>query len=90
MDEKKIREPAWAKIDTEGAEIRILKGAKQLLASRARIICELHPYAWAEFENTYDELKDVVEAAGRKMVLLATGKPVPDTPEYSTVLLERR
>jgi FkbM family methyltransferase len=35
--------PRCVKIDAEGAEIRILKGAKQVLASNADIVCELHP-----------------------------------------------
>ena len=40
-----LRTPRCVKIDTEGAEVRVLKGARQLLASDAIIICELHPYA---------------------------------------------
>lgn len=89
LESKGIREPAWVKIDAEGAEIRILKGAGKLLSSNARIICELHPYAWAEFQNTYDELKDMIAAAGRKMRLLSTREPAPHNPEYSTVIIER-
>ena len=57
--------PEIVKIDAEGAEIRILKGAKRLLAGDAQIICELHPYAWKEFGNTFDELKELIKLAGR-------------------------
>lgn len=89
LESKGIHDPSWAKIDAEGAEIRILKGAGKLLSSNARIICELHPYAWAEFQNTYDELRDIVASAGRKMRLLSTREPAPDNPEYSTILIER-
>lgn len=80
----------WVKIDAEGAEIRILNGGGQLLASDANIICELHPYAWQEFGNTYDELKRIVANASRRMVVISTGNEPPATPEYSTVLLEKR
>jgi FkbM family methyltransferase len=57
--------PKIVKIDAEGAEIRILKGAKRLLAGDAQIICELHPYAWKEFGNTFEELKELIKLAGR-------------------------
>jgi FkbM family methyltransferase len=59
--------PRIVKIDAEGAEIRILKGARSLLASDAKILCELHPYAWAEFGNSLSELESLIAVAGRKM-----------------------
>lgn len=37
--------PQYVQIDAEGAEVRILKGARNLLAGNAEIICELRPYA---------------------------------------------
>ena len=82
--------PRWVKIDTEGAEIRILKGAQKLLASDAGVLCELHPYAWPEFGNTYAELKDLVAETGRRMRFIDQDVEVGDTPLYGTVLLERR
>jgi hypothetical protein len=85
-----LPEPRWVKIDTEGAEIRILKGAQKLLAGNAGVLCELHPYAWPEFGNTFAELKDLAAAAGRRMRFLDQDVEIGDTPEYGTVLLERR
>lgn len=82
--------PKWIKIDTEGAEIKVLKGSKQLLGSKARIICELHPYAWEEFGNTFQELQDYVQSANRKMVLLSSGQELVGSPQYCTVLLEHK
>lgn len=78
--------PRIVKIDAEGAEIRILKGAPKLLASEAAILCELHPYAWAEFGNSLSELESLVACAGRKLRYLdATRKP----NTYGMTLLER-
>ena len=82
--------PRWVKIDPEGAEIRILKGAQNLLASDAGILCELHPYAWPEFGNTFSELKDLVAAAGRRIRYLDQDSEIGDQAKYGTVLLEKR
>ena len=73
LSEHNLPEPRCVKIDAEGAEIRILKGAKQVLASNADIVCELHPYAWPEFGNTLAELKDLAAAAGRRIRYLDQG-----------------
>jgi FkbM family methyltransferase len=59
--------PALVKIDTEGAEIRVLKGATTLLNSSAAILCELHPYAWESFGNTYNELQALLVSHGRRI-----------------------
>ena len=82
--------PRWVKIDPEGAEIRILKGAPRLLASDAGILCELHPYAWPEFGNSFAELKDIVAASGRRIRYIDEDQEVGDTATYGTVLLEKR
>jgi len=88
--EKGLPEPRWIKIDTEGSEIRILKGAKQLLASNAGIVCELHPYAWEELGNTLQELKDIAAAAGRHIRYLDHTADISDEVKYGTVLIEHR
>jgi FkbM family methyltransferase len=77
------------KIDAEGAEIRILKGAKQILASRADVVCELHPYAWPEFGNTLSELKELAAESGRRVRYLDQDAEIGDRVEYGTVILER-
>jgi len=88
--DNKLAVPRWVKIDPEGAEIRILKGAPRLLASDAGILCELHPYAWPEFGNTFAELKDIVAASGRRIRYIDEDQEVGDTATYGTVLLEKR
>jgi len=87
---RKLQEPRWVKIDTEGAEIRILKGARQLLNSNAGILCELHPYTWAEFGNTLEELKDLAASAGRRIRYIDQDSKIGDCAEYGVVLLERK
>ena len=81
--------PSWVKIDAEGAEIRILRGASDLLEGPTHIICELHPYAWPEFGTTFEELETIVADAGRRMVVLGTDRPVVAPAEYGSVLLVR-
>jgi len=81
--------PRCVKIDAEGAEVRILKGAMNLLAGNAEIICELHPYAWPEFGSRLAELKDMAAAADRRIRYLDQDAEIGDQVEYGTVLLER-
>jgi len=85
-----LKEPRWVKIDTEGAEIRILKGSRRLLNGNSGILCELHPYAWAEFGNTLDELKGLAAAAGRRIRYIDQDSEIGANAEYGIVLLERK
>ena len=81
--------PKLVKIDTEGAEIRILKGAEALLASDAEILCELHPYAWEGFGSSFEELQELLAKCGRRMRYLDQSQPAQGYPEYGVVVLER-
>jgi hypothetical protein len=89
LSECNLPEPRCVKIDGEGTEILILKGAKQVLSSNADLLCELHPYAWPEFGNTLAEVKDMAAAAGRRIRYLDQDMEVGEQAEYGTVLLER-
>ena len=87
--EREPRPPDWAKIDIEGAEIHALRGATRLLASPVRILCELHPYAWADAGSNFEELREIVAGAGRRMRYLDSDRELDADPVYGTVLLER-
>jgi hypothetical protein len=89
LQEHNLPEPQWVKIDAEGAEIRILKGAQKVLRGNAAILCELHPYAWPEFGNTLAELTQLAVAAGRRIRYLDQDAEIGEQVEYGTVLLER-
>lgn len=81
--------PRVVKIDAEGAEIRILKAAINLLASDAKIMCELHPYAWQDFGNEFSELLQIITRAGRWMRYLDSSAPVTASPHYGMTVLEK-
>jgi FkbM family methyltransferase len=89
LHDKGWGEPRWVKIDTEGAEINILKGARQLLSGKSGVICELHPYAWPEFGNTLDDLKMIAAASGRRIRYLDQDHEIGGQARYGTVVLER-
>lgn len=80
-------EPQCVKIDAEGAEIRILKGATTLLASKAEILCELHPTAWPDFGNSLAELKALLFAAGRRIRYLDEENYLEEPAKYGVTLL---
>ena len=89
VQDKGLHQPRWVKIDTEGAEIRILKGAPKVLAGDTEIVCELHPYAWAGFGNSFEEQKALVRNAGRRMRYLDQHSEIGSDAKYGVVLLER-
>lgn len=88
--DRNVPDPRWVKIDAEGAEIRILKGAKRVLSSNAAIVCELHPYAWPEFGSTLFDLKELAAASRRRIRYLDREAEIGSCAEYGTVVLERQ
>ena len=76
------------KIDTEGAEILVLRGAPRILASDARIFVELHPWTWGEHHGRWDELVALVGQGGR-IVCTLDGRPL-EAQRHCRVELVRR
>jgi FkbM family methyltransferase len=90
LADRGLATPRWVKIDTEGAEIRILKGAPKLLAGASNVLCELHPYAWEEFGNSFDELLAAVSQSGRRIRYIDEDAELRAADvRYGAVLLER-
>jgi FkbM family methyltransferase len=89
LAERHVPEPRCVKIDTEGAEIRILQGAQNLLSSKAAILCELHPYAWPLFGNSLQQLQELLAKHGRRMRYLDRESYVENEVDYGIVALER-
>jgi len=84
---KNLPAPNLIKIDPEGAEISILRGARDVLRSGAKIICELHPYAWEEFDTTYEELLDIVSECGRHIRYLDDSLKIKDGAFYGATII---
>jgi FkbM family methyltransferase len=81
--------PRLVKIDTEGAEIGILRGARKLLASDSVICCELHPYAWPGFGVAWEDLLGLVTEAGRGLRYLDQQGWISGEPTYGIAVLEK-
>jgi FkbM family methyltransferase len=80
--------PNLVKIDTEGAEIKVLRGATDTLRGAVRFVCELHPYAWDAFGTSYSELLDIVRAGGKSIRYLDTERRIEDGPVYGAVVID--
>jgi FkbM family methyltransferase len=89
LESHRLPEPRLVKIDAEGAEIRILKGASKLLNGTSDVLCELHPYAWPEFGNTFTELKAIAANAHRHIRYLDQEEEVGEQAQYGTVSILR-
>jgi FkbM family methyltransferase len=84
-----LRMPDWIKIDVEGAEIKVLNGAQSVLAADTGIICELHPYAWPELGDSFDDLKALLAKHGRRIRYLGQTGELNGAPTYGAAILER-
>jgi FkbM family methyltransferase len=89
LDHHGLREPRFIKIDTEGAEIRVLQGARKVLAGKTAILCELHPYAWPYFGASLRDLKGLLAEYGRRMRYLDRQLDVGEEASYGIVAIER-
>lgn len=87
LSSKNLKSPDWIKLDAEGAEINILNGARDVLQSQAKIICELHPYAWPSFGTSFEELMSLVEESGRTISYLDSSLKIEDGPSYGATLI---
>lgn len=87
LDSRQLRCPNWIKLDTEGAEIDILRGARKTLKAGAKVACELHPYAWPEFGTTFQELLDIVSDCGRTIRYLDDSLSIKDGARYGAALI---
>jgi FkbM family methyltransferase len=87
LETRNLRPPDWVKVDTEGAEVLVLKGAQAMMRSKSTtIVCELHPYAWEEFGTTFEELMDLVSDCGRSIDYLEPPRRAPGTT-YGVVII---
>jgi len=79
--------PRWIKLDTEGAEVSILRGAREVLKSGATIVCELHPYVWDEFGTSFEELLQIVHECGRSIKYLDESHKIEDGALYGAAII---
>jgi FkbM family methyltransferase len=58
--------PAFMKIDVEGAELDVLRGARRTIAAspRLRVYVEMHPRLWPEFNITHADVEAELQSQG--------------------------
>jgi FkbM family methyltransferase len=78
-----VRRPDVVKIDVEGAEFAVLRGAEGILASAATVLCELHPYASLRMGRGRTHGRRPRELAGR-------ARPRADGPAHERADGSRR
>jgi len=76
--------PHVLKIDTEGWELHVLRGARKVLASPGLIVVvEMHPYAWISAGYTTEDFSTFLQKEGLQIIPL-TGQTMP-LKEYGEV-----
>jgi hypothetical protein len=71
------RIPAALKIDVEGHELAVLKGARRTLRShRPALVMECHAGSWDELDVSRSELEAEVRAVGYRRLCDRNGRPV--------------
>ena len=70
--------PTVIKIDVEGFEIEVLKGAKQILKTLPKLVIELHPDMISRYGSTIEELLSLIDERYKLWVQWDTLKdPIP-------------
>jgi hypothetical protein len=81
------------KIDVEGFEEGVLKGASELLSDRERgpriIYIEVHPFAWGEVRTTSETLLTLLTNYGYRIEDLS-GTVVSYVERYGEIVARRR
>ena len=62
--------PTAVKIDVEGAELRVLRGAEWILRGPADVVCEIHPAQLAAAGDSEEELVAFAHRVGRRLVTI--------------------
>ncbi|MGH9872393.1 MAG: FkbM family methyltransferase [Pyrinomonadaceae bacterium] len=88
LNEKGFGYPRFVKLDTEGAEINILRGARELLQSDTTIVCELHPYAWDEFGTSFEELLQIVSRSDKSIHYLEPSLRIEAGAFYGAAIIK--
>lgn len=80
------------KIDVEGLEESVIRGAGKLLMDKSRcprlIYIEVHPYAWEGIGTTSDSLLSLLNDFGYKASAIS-GEPVEKITEYGEIVAEK-
>ena len=59
--------PAFLKIDVEGFEIEVLKGAQSILKKRPTLMIEIHPNALKRYNSSVEDLFNLIDAEKYKL-----------------------
>ena len=77
------------KIDVEGYELQVLRGAKNILQRRdsapRAVFIEVHPYAWDNFGSTDKEIVSLLTEAGYKIIDV-DGNSIGEIKNYEQVI----
>lgn len=73
-------QPLAVKIDVEGAEVRVLKGASKLIARRScAFVIEVHPHLLKDFSNEVADVLDAFPPSGWKILRVDIDTAAPIT-----------
>jgi FkbM family methyltransferase len=78
LEQAKVAKVDLVKMDVDGHECSVLRGAPRLLASRPVIVMELAPYVLAERGHSLKELLSLLSAVGYRLEHETSGAPLPE------------
>lgn len=78
LDERKVAKIDFIKLDVDGFECAVLRGAtKALLRDRPMIVMELAPYVLTEAGESHESLLKILRTARYEMAMLRSGRQLP-------------
>jgi FkbM family methyltransferase len=80
----------WIKLDVDGHEMAVLKGAKKIIFKcRPRILMEFAPYCYADVENGFNSLISLLSEYGYEFYNPKNGKKLPSNSSNLCKLIPR-
>lgn len=80
--------PDYVKIDVEGAELQVLRGAKNLLKNNKPVIfCELHRCNWDKFGSIEPDLFELLKEVKYTVRDIVTGEVLNEIPPYCFTIM---
>jgi len=89
LDEYKKLDPTFIKIDVEGFELQVLRGARSILAKRPKIAIEIHPENLSQYGASVEDLFREIDINHYKLWIQWEDGKIPEEYDMKTPIHSR-
>jgi len=89
LDEYEHLNPTFIKIDVEGFEVQVLRGARRILSKRPKFAIEIHTGAFAKYGDSMDDLFRLIGVENYKLWIQWDDNEQPEEYDMRTPIEKR-